>query len=54
MIQGATSFAPTWLAGDSKGVDDAIPAMTDGAANFSPGFFNDIGKATNSSPRGTQ
>jgi hypothetical protein len=53
MIQGATSFAPKWLAGDSKGVADAIAAMTNGAASFTPGFFNDLGKAQGKPP-GTQ
>jgi hypothetical protein len=45
MLKGATDFAPKYLAGDSKGVTTALEQMLGGAASFTPGFFNDLGKA---------
>jgi hypothetical protein len=44
MISGAVGYPMAALKGDKNGMSAALAQMTGGAASFSPGFFNDLGK----------
>jgi hypothetical protein len=45
MINGATSFSPNFLSGNSAGVAQSITDMVNGAASYAPNFLASLAGA---------
>jgi hypothetical protein len=45
MINGATSFSPNFLSGNSAGVAQSITDMVNGAASYAPNFLSSLAGA---------